>query len=99
MREIGQDDVFRVVEGNDQNEVADGYVIYQPSRERVHYLNPTAVVVYELCAAGKPVRVIETVVQQAFRLTEPPGDAVRQCIGTLLDEGLLLPCPPSPSGH
>lgn len=97
MPDIRADDLFRVVEGNDRNEVADGYLIYQPARERVHYLNPTAVIVYELCSAGKPVGLIESVVQKAFSLPEPPVEAVRNCIATLLDEGLLTPCPRSSS--
>ena len=36
-------------EGHEFNQVPDGYVIYQSGRDRVHFLNPTAVIVYELC--------------------------------------------------
>jgi hypothetical protein len=97
MNDIDANAVFRAIEGNDLNQVADGYVIYQPSRERVHYLNPTAVVVYELCAAGKPVHTVESVLQDAFGLAEKPTEAVYKCIRSLLDEGLLSPCPPSSS--
>ena len=31
------------------NEVSDGYIVYQPDRDRVHYLNQTATLVLELC--------------------------------------------------
>ncbi len=31
------------------NVMSDGIVIYQASKEKVHYLNPTAAIVYRLC--------------------------------------------------
>jgi len=33
----------------DVHEVVDGFVVYHPSRNRVHYLNHTAAIVLELC--------------------------------------------------
>ena len=39
----------RRAEGIEVNEVADGYIVYQASRDRVHYLNHTAVLVLEMC--------------------------------------------------
>jgi hypothetical protein len=36
-------------EGLDVDEVSDGYVIYQTGSDRVHYLNKTAAIVFELC--------------------------------------------------
>jgi len=38
-----------VIDGLDVNEVKDGLIVYDPSRDRVHYLNATAGVVFTLC--------------------------------------------------
>lgn len=97
MREIADDAVFIAEEGHELSQVPDGYVIYQAARDRVHFLNPTAVIVYELCAAGCSVQTIDAFLQDAFQLTEPPVVMVRDCLGSLLDEELLRICPPSSS--
>ena len=43
--EISDDMTFSPTEGLEISEVPDGRVIYQAANERVHYFNPTAVVV------------------------------------------------------
>jgi hypothetical protein len=37
------------VDGLEINPAEDGFIIYQPEQDRVHYLNHTAVLVLELC--------------------------------------------------
>jgi len=79
----------RLVAGIQTNEIADGYVVYDPNRERVHYLNHTAVLVLEFCtgevrAADMPARV-----QVAYDLPEAPVAEVRECLETLFQEGLV----------
>jgi hypothetical protein len=93
---LAPDATFAVEQGHEISQVPDGCVIYQPSRERVHFLNPTAVVVYELVAAGKPVAEIVAFLQDAFELADPPHDAVRACIESMSREQLITPCPSSP---
>ena len=99
MDELKPDDVFEGTSGIELNPAPDGYVIYQAANERVHFLNPTAAIVYELCLAGKSVGEIESVLQASFGLAERPTLSVRDCIQSLLKEGLILPCPPSSSAH
>ena len=72
--------------------MADGIVVYQTDREKVHYLNPTAAIVYRLC--GERVSVEKTVeyLQKTFSLPEPPRGEVHQCIEQFLAEGLIEPC-------
>lgn len=96
-QELAPDATFAVEAGHEVSQVPDGCVIYQSSRERVHFLNPTAVVVYELVAAGKPVREIVAFLEDAFALDQAPDEAVRACIESLSREQLIVPCP-SPSG-
>src|SRR5437762_3878064 len=38
-----------VIDGLDVNEVKDGLIVYEPDRDRVHYLNGTAAVVFLFC--------------------------------------------------
>ncbi|MBX3023751.1 PqqD family protein [bacterium] len=67
----------------------DGYVVHQPARDRVHHLNPTAVLVFELCDGTTPAGEIAARVQAAWALADAPVDEVRQCLARLLDEGLV----------
>jgi hypothetical protein len=47
---------------------------------RVHYLNPTAVLILELCNGQVPTRDLPSLVQAAYDLTEPPDAEVAQCL-------------------
>jgi Coenzyme PQQ synthesis protein D (PqqD) len=79
----------RVTEGIAINEVPDGYVIYDPKRDRVHYLNQTAVLILELCNGQVAASDLPALVQNAFDLPEPPAEEVEKCLQTLFDEGLV----------
>lgn len=72
-------------------------MVYQKSRERVHFLNTTALVVFELCGLGESVDEIQNFMTEAFGLSTPPHEEVRACLKSLLDEGLVEtgPCLPS----
>src|SRR5215216_1065226 len=45
MTEIAPDTKFSSVDGIEVNRVPDGAMVYQNERERVHFLNPTALIV------------------------------------------------------
>ena len=86
------DDVFVACEGLEVTPTPDGCVIYDAARERVHYLNPTAGVVYELCDGAKSLRSISAFLAQAYGLDQDPVEATRDCLKTLIREGLVRPC-------
>lgn len=94
MTEITPDMSFHSVEGIEVNRVPDGAMVYQNERERVHFLNPTALIVLELCNLEKTTREIEAFLADAFSLETAPTQAVRECLASLLDEGLVV-CTPS----
>ena len=71
------------------NEVEDGYIIYQSEKDRVHYLNHTAVVVLECCTGENTVEDIENIVQKAYKMSEIPKKEVNDCLNTLFKEGLI----------
>lgn len=93
--ELTDEMIFEPTEGLEVSEVPDGRVIYQASTERVHYLNPTAVVVFEFCDMKRSVQEIIQFLQTAYQLPEPPIAEVHQCIISLVKENLLRPSIPS----
>jgi PqqD family protein of HPr-rel-A system len=71
------------------NEAADGYVVYHPARDRVHYLNHTAALMLELCTGrNEPAEIVE-LLQRAYDLPEPPREETQQCLDQLRQEGLI----------
>lgn len=79
----------RVAEGIEISEVADGYVVYDPKKDRVHYLNQTAVLILELCTGEVSAGELPSLVQAAYDLSEPPEREVAECLRTLVEEGLV----------
>lgn len=77
------------VPGLEINPVADGYIVYQADRDRIHYLNSTAAVVLELCNGRNAATDLPELLRLAFDLSEPPVEAVAQCLKTLIEEGLI----------
>ena len=62
-----------IAEGININKVEDGYVIYQSEKDKVHYLNKTAVLVLEACTGGNSVADIGSIVKEAYGLPEVPA--------------------------
>ena len=77
------------VEELEVNEVDDGLVIYQRRPERVHYLNGTASLVFELCTGEHSPEDIARLLGLAFALVEPPCDEVRTCVEQLRSLGVV----------
>jgi hypothetical protein len=94
MTAIAPETKFSAVAGIEVNRVPDGAMVYQNERERVHFLNPTALIVFELCGLNKTAGEIEAFITNAFALDVAPTAAVRECLTSLLDEGLVV-CAPS----
>jgi hypothetical protein len=80
----------RQIDGLDLSPADDGYIIYQPEQDRVHFLNPTAVLILELCNGRNSPEEIVELVKQAYALPDAPVEVVRQALTQLTAEGLLL---------
>lgn len=76
-------------QGIEINKVADGYIIYDPERDRVHYLNHTAVLVLELCTGNVAAQEIPELLRTAYALGTPPVDEVAQCLTRFYEEGIV----------
>jgi Coenzyme PQQ synthesis protein D (PqqD) len=75
-------------DGLEVDEVEDGFVVYQPDRERVHYLNPTANLILELCDGTLTATQIAELIAQTFDLAVPPSQEVDEALAKLEAEGL-----------
>jgi hypothetical protein len=76
-------------DGLEVNEVADGLVVYQREPERVHYLNNTAALVFELCDGTRSPKDIASMLQEAFTLGQAPAAEVSSCIDELRGKGVI----------
>jgi len=83
-------EVLARAEDLDVNEVPDGYVIYQTATDRVHYLNKTAAIVFELCDGARGPDDIVMRVSEMFELNGQADVEIKDCIQSLLNEGLVL---------
>ena len=68
---------------------ADGYVVYDERRDRVHYLNHTAALVLEFCTGENGPDQIVRMLQAAYDLPEPPEAETEECLARLRAEGLV----------
>jgi hypothetical protein len=72
------------------HEVPDGYIVYQTERDRVHYLNTTAAVVFEFCNGQHDADEIVARVARAFDVDASGHPDIRAALDSLLQEGLVL---------
>lgn len=87
MGSISGSDKYKTIDGVDLNEVPDGYVIYDNDANKVHYLNTTAAIVYQLLDGNQTVDSIAELVKQAFGVDEDVD--VTTSIENLLEANLI----------
>jgi hypothetical protein len=71
------------------DEVEDGFVVYQADRARVHYLNPTARLILELCDGTLTAPQIAGLIEETYRLPDAPRHEVDEALAALQTEGLV----------
>ena len=77
--------------GLDLSPAEDGFIVFHPDLNRVHFLNHSAVLILELCTGQNSAREIAALVQEAYSLPEPPDNLVEETVASLLTQGLLDP--------
>ncbi len=93
MGETAQEDAKYVrVDGLEVNRMPDGYVVYQAERDKVHYLNPSASMIFELCTETTTVAAITAYLQETYALAAPPTGEVHACLEELTAQGIIRPC-------
>ena len=83
--------------GLEVNEVPDGYVVYHASKDKVHFLNPVAAVIFELCDGNHTTADIRSILVDGYDLPAFPDQEFETALGNMLTEGLIAPCPPASS--
>jgi hypothetical protein len=76
-------------DGLDVHEVPDGYIVYQKTRDHVCYLNNTAAIVFEFCDGNLDTDEIVVRVAKIFDLNFASHAEIRDCISSLVKEGLI----------
>lgn len=71
------------------NAVDDGFVVYQPSQDRVHYLNHTAAIVLEFCNGRHRESELPELLRRAYDLPAAPVEEVAACLKTLREQELI----------
>ena len=70
-------------------EVPEGFVVYDPARDRLHFLNGSATFVLECCDGATRVDELPGMLAAGFRLDADPVAEVDSCLARLLVEGLV----------
>ena len=70
-------------------EVPEGFVVYDPARDRLHFLNGSATFVLECCDGATRVDELPALLGAAFRLDADPLVEVDACLARLVAEGLV----------
>jgi len=72
------------------HQVPDGYIVFQKQRDRVHYLNQTAAVIFEFCDGTlQPQDIVERVAK-IYELDPMAHQDIRAALDSLVQEGLVL---------
>jgi len=70
-------------------EADDGCVVYHRQKDRVHFLNHTAVLLLELCNGRHSIPEMITSLAQSYGLDAPPEKEIREVIDKFAQEGLI----------
>jgi hypothetical protein len=76
--------------GLEVHEAQDGLVVFDPTTDRVHHLNATAAVLFELCATPRSVTELGALVADLYGLDDPPTAEIDEGLRQLLAEGILI---------
>lgn len=76
-------------DGLEIDEAGDGFIVFDPLRDRVHYLNHTAALVLELATGDHSAEDIASWIARAYALDRPPTADIERLIDDLTAEGLL----------
>jgi hypothetical protein len=91
MTGTGQTDRPTKATGLIDGEVVDGLMVLQDGTDRVHHLNPSAAVIFELCDGVRTVQDIAAEVAELYGLDAAPVDETVACHAHLREEGLVHP--------
>jgi len=80
---------YQQVEGLEVHEADDGLIVFNAGTDRVHHLNPTAGVVFELCLQPRSATALLNSLHMLYQRQDLPDDEIRRTLAQLVAEGLL----------
>jgi hypothetical protein len=81
--------VPRQADSLEVNDADDGLVIYDPTCDMVHHLNPSAAIIFDLCDGTREVEAIATILSEAYSLEAPARDQALAGLKELADRKLI----------
>lgn len=81
---------YRQVEGLEIHEADDGLIVFNADTDRVHHLNPTAGVVFELCLQTRSPAALVDALRTLYQKDNLPDEEIHQTLDQLVTEGLLV---------
>ncbi len=79
--------------GLEVHETKDGLIVFNPATDRVHHLNHTAGVIFEICEEPLSMAALADLMAQIFSLEEPPREATETGLRQLIDQGIVVETP------
>ena len=78
------------IEGLEVQVIGDRVVVYEMVSNRLHYLNPTAALILELCDGNRSAEELARLLQEAYCLEQAPVDEVVNGLATLRKSGIVV---------
>lgn len=72
------------------HETEDGLIVFNPATDRVHHLNYTAGVLFELCQGCHDGAELAGMMAELYALEEAPIEATQTGLKQLVEEGVLV---------
>ena len=77
------------LDGFEIAEAASGFVVHDTGRGRIHYLNHTAALIYELCDGHTSTQEITQLLEDAYGQQDSLDEQVRLYVARLAEENLI----------
>lgn len=78
---------FKAVDDLEVTEVPDGHLVYDQANDKIHYLNPTAAIIYLVCDGTRTVDEIRDILCEAYSINEVPE--IEEFFTSLIEAGLV----------
>ena len=77
--------------GLEVHEADDGLIVFNTATDKVHHLNPSAGILFELCHQAHSIEDVAQSMAQLYQLDELPLDEAKNSVEQLVAEGVLIP--------
>jgi len=74
----------------DVHETEDGLIVFDPATDRVHHLNYSAGILFELCQGTHGAGELTEMLQALYEMDAPPAEDVATGLRELVAKGVLV---------